>query len=461
MPEMPVTNKHVVSRACDPEARLSDVPVDGTPSQTDPTAADHCVNPSDQVAPPSAPVVPSPAAFDLVALRERAESVMLGDGERPIASGIAAIASEATYGLIIAVRDVVSKLWAQRQDEIKAACRPQLIDEVDVLAYVTADALGRPQMHPDDTNAVGKRIESFAKRIRREKLPEATKAARRTAARAPGATKEAVAAAVAAAEAALLGQVYAGLKLPDRTVGRKRKEREQAVGEPREAEHVQHGLATVLATVLTTELAWAEATWPSRDRQEEAFKAAEAETERALRAKELASAQVTSAFMVTEKLATRAEQAREHRRVSTKRSPPWDNWRLRESEAEHASYHAASDRFDQACEADDEAEQVAEWKHTQWQRICDWMFYPDVLTPFPWPDAEYIIPCNEDDILYYRTCPRGFPAGVREFGERLWAHHEALGHQAPHRLLRYSARVSECHYVACADAADELRPVPA
>ena len=105
MPEMPVTNKHVVSRACDPEARLSDVPVDGTPSQTDPTAADHCVNPSDQVAPPSAPVVPSPAAFDLVALRERAESVMLGDGERPIASGIAAIASEATYGLIIAVRD--------------------------------------------------------------------------------------------------------------------------------------------------------------------------------------------------------------------------------------------------------------------------------------------------------------------------------------------------------------------
>ena len=69
--------------------------------------------------------------------------------------------------------------------------------------------------------------------------------------------------------------------------------------------------------------------------------------------------------------------------------------------------------------------------------------------------------CNEDDILYYRTCPRGFPAGVREFGERLWAHHEALGHQVPHRLLRYSARVSECHYVACADAADELRPVPA
>ena len=132
MPEVPVTNKHVVSRACDPEARLSDVPVDGTPSQTDPTAADHCVNPSDQVAPPSAPVVPSPAAFDLVALRERAESVMLGDGERPIASGIAAIASEATYGLIIAVRDVVSKLWAQRQDDIKSACSPQLIDEVDV-----------------------------------------------------------------------------------------------------------------------------------------------------------------------------------------------------------------------------------------------------------------------------------------------------------------------------------------
>ena len=40
VPEMPVTNKHVVSRACDPEARPCDIPVDGTALQTDPTAAD-------------------------------------------------------------------------------------------------------------------------------------------------------------------------------------------------------------------------------------------------------------------------------------------------------------------------------------------------------------------------------------------------------------------------------------
>ena len=126
-------------------------------------------------------------------LRKRAETMLLGTGERSVASGIAAVASEGTYGLVIAVRGAASKLWDDRQDEIKAACAPQLIDDIDVTAYLIADALGRPLMHADDTNAVGKRIATTAKRVRK---------------------------------AGRDAEVYKGLNLPDRTVGRVCAERE-------------------------------------------------------------------------------------------------------------------------------------------------------------------------------------------------------------------------------------------
>ena len=35
--------------------------------------------------------------------------------------------------------------------------------------------------------------------------------------------------------------------------------------------------------------------------------------------------------------------------------------------------------------------------------------------------------CNLDDLDYYETCPRGYPPGVREFRERLYAHHRRIG----------------------------------
>ena len=61
------------------------------------------------------------------------------------------------------------------------------------------------------------------------------------------------------------------------------------------------------------------------------------------------------------------------------------------------------------------------------ERMSEWEKYPDVLTPFPWPDAAYVLPCNFDDLEYYETCPRGFPAGVREWKERFYAHHRSIG----------------------------------
>lgn len=134
---------------------------------------------------PAAAMPPPPPRINHSALRTRAEKMLLGRGERPIASRIDKVATEATYGLVIAVSDVASQLWQARQDDIKAACA-RLIDEVDVMAYLMADTMGRPLMHYEDTNAVGKRIAITAKRVR-------------------GRGRDA--------------EIYSGLNLPDRTIG--------------------------------------------------------------------------------------------------------------------------------------------------------------------------------------------------------------------------------------------------
>ena len=104
-------------------------------------------------------------------LRVRAEHMLLGDGERPRASGMAPVAPQATNVLVLDLRDAVSAPWKARADGIKASCAPSvpagLVDEMDVLGWLTADALGRPLLHPDDTNAVGKRVATQAGRVDR------------------------------------------------------------------------------------------------------------------------------------------------------------------------------------------------------------------------------------------------------------------------------------------------------
>ena len=57
-------------------------------------------------------------------LRERAERMLLGDGERPARSGMKQAATEATNDLILDLRRAVAELWGARADAIKAACAP-------------------------------------------------------------------------------------------------------------------------------------------------------------------------------------------------------------------------------------------------------------------------------------------------------------------------------------------------
>ena len=62
------------------------------------------------------------------------ESMLLGGGERPRASGMQPAAAQTTNGLVLDVRHAVAQLWACSADAVKAACGPHvptgLVDEI-------------------------------------------------------------------------------------------------------------------------------------------------------------------------------------------------------------------------------------------------------------------------------------------------------------------------------------------
>eukprot|EP00964_Phaeocystis_antarctica_P001905 scaffold998_cov33-Phaeocystis_antarctica.AAC.1 len=134
-------------------------------------------------------------------------ALVVSSGERPRTSGMQPAAVQMTNGLVLDVRHAVAQLWASSADAVKAACGPHvptgLVDEIDVLAWLTADVLGRPLLHADDTNAVGKRIAAHASRVEKRLRVEA-ESTRKTVgkARVAAAKKPELLPKVAAAEAA-------------------------------------------------------------------------------------------------------------------------------------------------------------------------------------------------------------------------------------------------------------------
>ena len=93
----------------------------------------------------------------------------MGEGKRPVASEMGPAAAAATNGLMIDLRCAVADVWGHSSDAIRAACAPHVptgqVDEMDVLAWLTSDALDHPLLHADDTNAVGKRVAAHAARV--------------------------------------------------------------------------------------------------------------------------------------------------------------------------------------------------------------------------------------------------------------------------------------------------------
>jgi hypothetical protein len=174
------------------------------------------------------------AACSLHALIKRLERMLFGDGDLPRASGLDGVTLNPTVGFVDAVRMAAGKLWEAHEDDIKRDLAPLQVDEVDCIAYLVADALGRPLLHPDDRNALGKRVLTQATRA-----AAAIKAAEKTAADAVRRAKAAAAAdpsklpRVAAAEikgatdvAAVRNKPTPDLQLPARTVGKRVRERE-------------------------------------------------------------------------------------------------------------------------------------------------------------------------------------------------------------------------------------------
>jgi len=136
-----------------------------------------------------------------------------------------------------------------------------LVDEYDVLAWLTADALGRPPLHPDDTNIVGKRIAAQAARVEKKLQAEAESTRKAVGkARAAAAKKPELLPKVAAAEATgekaravLLEKPY-DAQLPATTVGEKRSEshwRQREVKEIRAKSAKLTAAATAAAAAAT------------------------------------------------------------------------------------------------------------------------------------------------------------------------------------------------------------------
>ena len=90
-------------------------------------------------------------------------------------------------------------------------------------------------------------------------------------------------------------------------------------------------------------------------------------------------------------------------------------------------FEVAGAELDAALKAHTAADRIWDEKREVAKRMRAWFSCPDVITPFPWPGAEYILPCNWDDLDYFETSHRGYPPGVREFRERLYAHHRSIG----------------------------------
>ena len=107
----------------------------------------------------------------------------------------------------------------------------------------------------------------------------------------------------------------------------------------------------------------------------------------------------------------------------------WREHDLQEAQCERAEQKAEMKQAeeDAANEAAAAAETASLEANAIRDRMAEWMRYPDVVTPFPWAGKEYIVPCSLDDLDYYETCHRGYPAGVREWKERWYAHHRSIG----------------------------------
>ena len=181
-----------------------------------------------------------PAVLELLMLVERFKLVFLSGEGGPVATADGGVRQQATFELVLAVRDAVNALWTAHETEIKRVCTPfmpqGLIAKQEVFGFALADALGRPILPGDKAMKVGQNGDNAVRSAEDAKDRQGKVVAAREAAR--GAVRKAQRAAakdaalepgIAVAEAAGSAAVAAvlatpvDLGLPNETVGAKRK----------------------------------------------------------------------------------------------------------------------------------------------------------------------------------------------------------------------------------------------
>jgi hypothetical protein len=99
----------------------------------------------------------------------------------------------------------------------------------------------------------------------------------------------------------------------------------------------------------------------------------------------------------------------------------WRRHELKDAALNRAEERSGGDR--EALQTHVEMLKLAGIEHTEKQtvvvRMLDWLTCADVVTPFPWPDAIYVTPCNMADLDYHLRNKRryGMPEGVADWFE--------------------------------------------
>ena len=185
-------------------------------------------------------------------VKELTERFLFGDPAGVKATGPNGAASRATLGLIVTCLAVRKSFWPSHKPEIKVLLADELgrFDQEELLAHIINNALGRPLLAKTDARDVGTAANNAIKKEKKEtaeakaRTGAAVSEARAAARLDPSFFPQLAAAEAArAAElAAVLAQEY-NLKLPNSTVGAKRKQ----VAAPDPFEALQRAEAAVWA----------------------------------------------------------------------------------------------------------------------------------------------------------------------------------------------------------------------
>jgi hypothetical protein len=367
--------------------------------------------------------VGAPSSAELV---EVLRSMLCGDDATPQRSNSGWEVAPASTGLAVTVVGAVEALYKELgvPKGKSLMCTSGPVDREEAYGYLIADVMGSALLSATGARSVGERTRKRKEKIAAA-LPEAKKQAKKRAKReAQNAGLDADEAATKAAADKELELLGAPLELelpalPPPPLLKPRPSQKRPRPEPEQR---------------------SEFDMPSQEEQQDAINAAIAEAMAAANACLAAAASSDAAVSCVERAQSQLESSME--RCEAEKNMGTDLDTLMGLQLQE---RVRRDTLDQECEraaqklsvalADAEAASVAHGaaqrifkeKREVAERMRAWLKCPDVLTPFPWPGDEYIFPCNWDDLDYFETSHRGYPPGVREFRERLYAHHRSIG----------------------------------